>query len=125
MNNIVVFGRITKEIELKHTTSKVPYARFNVASKSMVRGADGEFGTNFFTCLVWRDKAERLAKFTKKGNQIVIKGSLNSREYEKNGVTVPIWEVNVEDFAFVSSGKESDDTPDGLIPADDEEDLPF
>lgn len=126
MNNITVFGRVTREIELKYTSSKVAYARFNLASKSSVRGADGEFGVNFFPCLIWRDKAERLAKFVKKGDPLVVKGSFNSRDYEKNGTKNTIWELNIEDFAFVSS-KDDVKGDTELVPMDDEsaEDLPF
>lgn len=123
MNNITVYGRITKEIDLKYTNSQVPFARFNLASKSSVRNAEGDYGTNFFPCIIWRDKAERLAKFVKKGDPIVIKGSFNSREYENKGVPTTIWELNVEDFAFVST-KEGGDNKD-MTPLDDTEDLPF
>ena len=127
MNNITVFGRLTKDIELKYTNSKVPYARFNLASKSMVRDAKGEFGVNFFTCLIWRDKAERLAKFVKKGDQLVVKGSFNSREYSNNkGETSTIWELNIEDFAFVSNKDGGKDLPEDLIPMEEDDDnLPF
>lgn len=126
MNSIVIFGRITKDIDLKQTTANIPYTRFNVASKSMVKDENGEYKTNFFTCLAWREKATRLQRFVKKGDQIVIKGSLNSRSYEKNGETIPVWEVNVEDFAFVS-GNKTETLPEGLTPAEDidADDLPF
>ena len=125
MNSIVVFGRITKDIILNTTGSGVSYTRFNLASKSSIKDEKGEYKTNFFSCVAWRDKAERLYKFVKKGDQLVVKGSLNSREYEKNGETVPIWELNVEDFAFVS-GDSAGKAPKELKQInEDEEDLPF
>ena len=125
MNSIVVFGRVTKEVEVKSTSSGLSYARFNVASKSSMKDEKGEYKTNFFTCVAWREKADRLAKFIKKGDQLVVKGSLNSRDYEKNGEKNTIWEMNVEDFAFVSVDN-VDKTPKELTPvSEDEEDLPF
>ena len=125
MNNITIFGRITKDIELKSMSSGVSFARFNIASKSMVKNSNGEYETNFFTCVVWREKADRLAKFVKKGDQLVVKGSFNSRTYEKNGEKTTIWEVNVEDFAFVSNVDKAETKE--LVPATEEdlEDLPF
>ena len=122
MNNITIFGRVTKEIELKTTNSNVAYARFNIASRSSIRGTDGEYGTNFFTCVAWRGCAERLHKFVKKGDALVIKGSLNSREYENNGTANTIWELNVEDFAFV--GNKDNGERKELTPIDDD-DIPF
>lgn len=125
MNSIVVFGRVTKEVEVKSTSSGLSYARFNVASKSSMKDEKGEYKTNFFTCVAWREKADRLAKFIKKGDQLVVKGSLNSRDYEKNGEKNTIWEINVEDFAFVSVDN-IEKTPKELTPvSEDDEDLPF
>lgn len=125
MNSIVIFGRITKDVEVKATSSGLSYTRFNIASKSSIKDDKGEYKTNFFTCLAWRDKADRLAKFVKKGDQLIVKGSLNFREYEKNGEKVPIAEVNVEDFSFVSSDN-LDKAPKELKQIDeDDEDLPF
>lgn len=125
MNSIVVFGRLTKELELKTTSSNLTYARFNLASKSSIKNEKGEYETNFFPCLIWRDKAERLNKFVKKGDQLIVKGSINSRTYQKNGENTQIWEVNVEDFSFVN-GENTDKTPKELLPFEEnEEDLPF
>lgn len=125
MNSIVVFGRLTKDLELKTTSGNLAYARFNLASRSSIKDEKGEYKTNFFPCLIWRDKAERLFKFVKKGDQLVVKGSFNSREYEKNGEKSTIWELNVEDFAFVN-GDSIDKTPKELIPLEEnEDDLPF
>lgn len=120
MNSTTVFGRLTKDIEIKRLQSDVPYARFNLASRSSVRGGDGEYGTNFFTCVIWREKAERLAKFTKKGDALVVKGSFNAREYD--GKT--IWELNVEDFVFVSNKEETNKNKE-LTPLDDDYGCPF
>lgn len=123
MNSITVYGRTTKEIEIKNTTTNVAYARFTLASRGSVKAADGEYKTNFFNCVAWRDKAERLEKFVKKGDALVVKGSLNSREYDNNGTKSTIWELNVEDFAFVN-GKEGNGKNKELTEIDDD-DIPF
>lgn len=122
MNNITVYGRLTRDIDLRYTPSQVVYARFNLASKSLVRGYDGEYGTNFFPCVIWRDKAQRLAKLVKQGDAIIIKGSFNSREYDKNGALQIIWELNVEDFELAGSKDEIEKNSDNteLTPLDDD-----
>jgi len=130
MNNISIVGRITKDLKLLKTPNKVSVCRFNVAVASELKTADGEKKADFFICVAWRDMAEKIAKFFKKGYPIGVIGSMNSREYQtEDGRTQLVWELNVKNFSFVGSNEpqEKDKPADELAPLDDEEseDLPF
>lgn len=135
MNNIAIVGRLTKDVETGTTNSGIEYARFNVAVQSEFKTADGERKADFFPCIAWRDTANNIAKYFKKGNPIGVVGSINSRTYERaDGTSQVIWEINVKNFSFVGSSSEETSktktevqTSMKLEPLDEdtEVDLPF
>ena len=104
MNKIILVGRLTKDPEIQATNNGTSLLRFNVACKSKFRDEDGEQKVDFFVCLAWREKAELIHKYCKKGSMLQISGSMGSRSYEKqDGTRQTIWEINVEDVEFLSS----------------------
>lgn len=141
MNLITISGRITKDIELSTTPTGTKLTRFNVAVASELKDGNGERKADFFPCIAWRETAETLGKYFKKGSPIEIFGSMNSRTYkDKNsGENKIIWEINVKGWNFPPLNKddqETSETPktksnkskkEELTPLDDDEtdDLPF
>ena len=104
MNKIILVGRLTKDPELQTTNNGTSLLRFNVACKSKLRDEDGEQKVDFFVCVAWREKAELIHKYCKKGSMLQISGSMGSRSYEKqDGTRQTIWEINVEDVECLSS----------------------
>lgn len=140
MNKIQVVGRITKDVELQHTMgNNINYARFNLASKSKTKNADGELQTNFFICVAWRELAETISKYCKKGDLVYIMGSMESRKYDNAGETQTVWEIKVDDIEFLTTRAEREQAESApksskkktneqeMIPLDPDEDdgLPF
>lgn len=134
MNKITVIGRITKKPTMSLLPSNIPYVRFNVACKSKMKNENGEYLTNFFPCVAWREKAENIVKYCDKGDLVFIGGSMNNRPYEKNGQEQSIWELNVEDIEFLTSKEEKaqngqkngkNDVPNELTEIEDDDNLPF
>ena len=64
MNQVVLTGRLTKDVELKHTQSDKAVASFTLAVDKYGEGAD------FINCIVWGKQAENLCKYQEKGSQI-------------------------------------------------------
>ena len=88
MNQVILTGRITKEIEVKYTPSQVAIARFNLA---LDRGKDKEGndrGADFPTCIAFGKAAEVLERFSGKGLRVTVLGHLQTGSYEKNGQKV-------------------------------------
>jgi single-strand DNA-binding protein len=78
MNNCNFTGRITGDPELKETQSGIKVVSFSMAVKRPhVRDT-----TDFINCVAWRQNAEYLAMYAKKGNMVGVSGSLTSRQYE-------------------------------------------
>ena len=118
MNVISIVGRLTKDPKLTSTFNKTSVCRFNVAVPSEFRNSDGEREVDYFPCVAWRETAQKIDKYFKKGFPIGITGSMNSRVYENaEGKSVPIWEINVKSFYFVATFGE---TKDDYIRDDDE-----
>ena len=131
MNQFNGIGRLTKDIEVKQTSSGKSVVKFTLAINNPYNRDE----TDFINCVVWEKKADNMAKFLSKGSQVGITGRLNVSSYEdKNGNKVWKTEVIVSDFYLIESKKtefdnrvESQSFEDGpaLDISSDDFDLPF
>lgn len=104
INNVVLVGRLTKDCDLRYTSSGIAVATFNLAVNRNFTGQNGERETDFISCVVWRKPAETIANYTKKGSLIAIDGRLQTRNYEnQQGQRIYVTEVIVENFQFLES----------------------
>lgn len=103
MNKVIIIGRLTRDPEIKLTQKQTKYASFTVAVDRKYKDAEGQKQTDFINCLAWKQTAEFINKYFHKGNRIGITGSIQTRNYEKDGQTIYITEVVVEDAEFVES----------------------
>lgn len=104
INNVVLVGRLTKDCDLRYTSSGIAVATFNLAVNRNFTGQNGERETDFISCVVWRKPAETIANYTKKGSLIAVDGRLQTRNYEnQQGQRVYVTEVIVENFQFLES----------------------
>ena len=108
INDVVLIGRITKDIELKSTGSGIAVAQFVLAVDRQFKNQDGEREADFISCVIWRKGAENLSKFTHKGSLIGIQGRLQTRSYDnKDGQRVYVTEVVIDHFSLLDSKKDS------------------
>ena len=97
INNVVLVGRTTKDPELRYTPSNVAVATFSLAVNRNFKDANGERETDFINCVIWRQQAENLANWAKKGALIGITGRIQTRSYEnQQGQRVYVTEVVAE-----------------------------
>lgn len=121
LNNIVLAGRITADVELKTTTSGKSVCSFTIAV------ARDKENTDFIPCVAWGTTAEFVSKYFRKGSAICIRGELRSRSYEdRNGQKRTAYEVLAERAMFVESKAEKTEQTETYeqIPVDDDS-LPF
>ena len=133
LNKVILIGNLTKDPELKQTPSGVSVTSFSIGVSRKYSGADGNRETDFINIVAWRNTAEFIAKYFRKGSGISIVGSLQVRSYEKDGQKRYATEVVAEEAGFIdkkenvgTSGAEAYNTPPEQfteIPTD--EDLPF
>ncbi len=105
MNIVVLTGRLTADIEVKQTQSGVSFARFCMAvDKDYKTGEERQ--ANFINVIAWRQSAEFLAKYFKKGDGITISGSIDTNQYtDKDGNKRTSFEVLVNNAEFPISKK--------------------
>ncbi|MCB2830631.1 single-stranded DNA-binding protein ssb [Streptococcus dysgalactiae subsp. dysgalactiae] len=104
INNIVLVGRMTKDAELRYTPSQVAVATFTLAVNRRFKEQNGEREADFINCVIWRQSAENLANWAKKGTLIGITGRIQTRNYEnQQGQRVYVTEVVAESFQMLES----------------------
>ena len=102
VNRVVLVGRLVKDPELRKTNSDISFATFTLAVDNRMRDADGNRGTIFIDCRVFRDQAESLVKNTRKGSKVAVDGSLNQRNFERrDGTKGKAIEVIVDSVTFL------------------------
>lgn len=104
INNTVLVGRVTKDIELKQTQANKSVTQFVLAVNRQFKNANGEREADFINIVAWGKTAELLAQYTHKGSQIGITGRIQTRNYEnQQGQRVYITEVIAENFQMLES----------------------
>lgn len=104
MNSVCLVGRLTRDPELKYTGNNVAVASFSLAVNRNFKDANGERETDFINCVIWRQSAENLANWAKKGALIGITGRIQTRSYEnQQGQRVYVTEVVAENFQMLES----------------------
>lgn len=112
LNSVVLVGRLTKDPELRYTPSNQAVATFSLAVNRRFKNQNGEREADFINCVIWRQQAENLANWGKKGNLIGITGSIQTRNYEnQQGQRVYVTEVVAENFQLLESQKERGNQP--------------
>lgn len=104
MNRVILTGRTTADLTLRHTQSGTAYAGFTLA----VSRRNRDEGTDFITCTVWGKTAEVMEKYVKKGYKVGITGRIHTGNYEKDGKKIYTWDVVVEEFEFLETKKKEE-----------------
>ena len=102
MNRVELTGRLTKDVELRQTQSGLPTATFTIA----VDRVSKEQTADFIACVAWRQSAEYLAKYGKKGNWVEVAGKIQVRSYDRDGHKTYVTEVVADDVHLVGGKKE-------------------
>ncbi len=140
LNSIIIMGRLTADPELRSTSSGLSVTSFNVAvDRGYVRAGE-EKKTDFIPVVAWREKADFVTKYFRKGSMIAVQGSLQSRNYEdKNGNKRVAYEIVADQISFCGSKAETgtgnydsvnpssynNSSADDFSSVVDDDDLPF
>lgn len=140
MNKVVLIGRLTKDIEMRYSSSNLAIGRFSLAvdrklskDKRTEAEARGEATADFISCIGFGKSAETLEKYTQKGSRIAIGGHIQTSSYTKDdGQRVYTTDVIVDEFDLIDFKTGSSTKDDGQITdrefsrvSEDLDDLPF
>ena len=105
MNKVILIGRLTKDPELRKTPTDVSVVQFTIAVNRAFQ-QNGERQADFINCIAWRAQAENLARYIKKGGQIAVEGSIQTRSFDDaNGVRKYVTEVVCSQITFLKKKK--------------------
>lgn len=102
LNRAILTGRLTRDPELRYTTSGTAVVQATIAVDRQFKNQQGEREADFINLVIWRKAAENFANFTHKGSLVGIDGRIQTRTYEnKQGQRVYVTEINVDSFSLL------------------------
>ena len=119
MNKVFLIGRLSRDPELRHTTSGTAVCQINVAiSRPVSQGSEPQ--TDFINVVVWNKQAENVARYLSKGRQIAIEGRIQTRNYDNNeGKRTYVTEVIASNVEFLGSANDNNRTNTNSNPFDE------
>ena len=130
INNVVLMGRLTATPELKSTGNGTAVTSFTLAvERNFVRQGE-QRQADFIECVAWKNTAEFIEKYFRKGSMIALTGHIQTRNYEdKNGNKRKAVEVVADSVSFCGgkneNNAESENNNDDFEEINDDDDLPF
>lgn len=116
MNVVALMGRLTADVEVSHTPNGVAVCKFTIA---VDRYSNGERKADFINCVAWRETAENIARFFRKGSKIAVNGSIQTRQFQdkETGKNRVAFEVVVDRFHFCEKSEQAQPTNQYAQPA--------
>jgi single-strand DNA-binding protein len=131
VNKVILLGRLGQDVELKYTPSSKAVANFSLATTESWNDKDGnkQEKAEWHKVVVWGKLAELCNQYIKKGSQVFVEGSLQTRSWEKkDGTKAYTTEINARTVQFLGGQQSVEEKPDTLIPSSAEfstADIPF
>ena len=127
MNKVILAGRLTRDAEIRNADSDKKVARCTLAINKTFKRENEEQTADFINLVAFKNQADFLEKFGKKGTKFIVIGRIQSGSYEKDGTRIYTTDVIVEQLEFAESknpsvagsDEEYAEVPDGF------EGLPF
>ena len=108
INNVVLVGRITKEIDLRKTQSGASVASFTLAVNRAIK-QEGQPDADFIQCVAWNKTADNMDQYLHKGSLIGIEGRIQTRSYDnQQGQKVYVTEVIAQSVQFLEPRSSSE-----------------
>lgn len=128
LNKVLLIGRLTKEPELKKSSSGKSFTQFSLAVNRSFKNDKGEYEADFPNCVAWSQTADFITNYLHKGSLLSVDGRLTTRSYDDPNIPnkkVYVTEVIVEHVDSLESKKEEvQETTTNQFTFDDD-DIPF
>ena len=113
MNKVILMGRLTRDPELRRTPNDIPVVQFVLAVNRNYQGSNGERQADFINCIAWRNQAENLSRYIRKGGLVAVDGSIQTRSYDdQNGVRRYVTEVICNQINFLEPKRDGSNFTD-------------
>lgn len=102
INNVTLVGRLTRDIEVKKTSSNASVCNFTLAVNRRFTSAQGGEQADFISCIAWRQSADFLGSYAHKGTIVSVEGRIQTRNYEGANGRVYVTEVVADNVQIIS-----------------------
>lgn len=106
LNQIILVGRLTKNIQVHQTEGGKKVATITLAIPRSFKNMEGNYDTDFIDCVAFENVADNTKEYCKKGDIIGVKGRVQSRVVEKESKKEYLMEIIAEKITFLSSKAE-------------------
>lgn len=112
LNVVCLMGRLAADPELRHTQSQIPVTSFRIAVDRTFQSKGQEKQTDWIDIVAWRNTAEFVTRYFRKGSMIAVQGSIQTRSYtDRDGNKRTAFEVVADNVFFGESKRSSDGAP--------------
>lgn len=102
MNQVILIGRLTKDVETRYTQEQMAVSKFTLAVDRIKKGE-----TDFIRVTVFGKQAENCERYLHKGSQCAVQGRLQTGSYEKDGVTHYTTDVIADRVQFLGGQRDA------------------
>lgn len=131
MNKVILIGNLTADPEARTTQSGISKSTFRIAVQRRFKNSEGNYDSDFFTVVAWRNTADFCNNYLAKGRKVAVEGSLQTRTYDaQDGSKRYVTEVIADSVealtkaAEAPTGAPAPQQGDGFEEVDDDQ-LPF
>lgn len=131
MNKAFLIGRLTRDPELRYSSSDAAIVNFSIAIDRQYTNNQGQRETDFINIVAFQKQAENIKKYVSKGSLVAVDGRIQTRNYEdKDGKRVYVTEVVADRVQFLDSRNSgntvsNDVSEDNVSPADFQDNSPI
>ncbi|MFI3284717.1 MAG: single-stranded DNA-binding protein [Erysipelotrichaceae bacterium] len=111
INRVVLVGRLTNDIEVRKTSSALSVASFTIAcNRRVAQGQERQ--ADFINCVAWRQTADFLGRYARKGSLVGVEGRIQTRNYEgQDGKRVYVTEIVCDSAQLLESKQVTESRP--------------
>ena len=111
VNSVILTGRLTKNLELRQTSTGKVMTYFTLAVNRNFKNEQGEQTADFINCVAFGKQAENMARFLSQGSLIAVEGRISTKNFQGNdGKTVYVTEVVTGNVSFLETKKQQTNT---------------
>ena len=133
INKVLLIGRLTRDPEVKQTSTGMSYCRFSLAvNRYYIQNEERKEEVSFLNCVAWGKQAEVIGKYCAKGKQIGVEGRLKQNSWQdKEGQARSSIDIIVEQMQLLSSAstapRQTENTPGSpeIEATISDDDIPF
>lgn len=109
LNEAVLVGRIVQEPQLNETSNGTKVSNITLAIPRKFKNMDGQYDTDFISCVLWKGVAERTTKYCKKGDLVGVRGRIATRTVEDGKDNFYNYtEIIADNVTFLSSKRKEE-----------------